>query len=182
MNVSKSRLARPIVAIVAIALTIGAWSGLAATAQDSPSGKIIVHVWGGPPDIESLEAAIADFAALNPNIEVEVQAPIPACGVDFAQCKINLAGGAMPDVFVPGIWTYNAMVDTDALLEDLTPLMERDGVPGPQFSLKGKLVVVEPAGQVRAHDLPAIPTVRAPEDFVRRKVERPGIMTRDENR
>lgn len=128
MNVSKSRLARPIVAIVAIALTLGAWSGIAATAQDAPSGKLTVHVWGGPPDIESLRAAVADFTAIYPDIEVDVQTPTPACGVDFAACKILLAGGAMPDVFVPGIWNYNAMVNSEALLENLTPLMERDGV------------------------------------------------------
>lgn len=98
-----------------------------APATAEPSGKVTVQIWGGPPDIESLKAAFANFNKVYPNITIEVQVPNEACGVSFAACKTLHATGSMPDVFVPGIWTYNALVDT-GLLENLTPLMQRDGV------------------------------------------------------
>lgn len=98
-----------------------------APATAAPSGKVTVQLWGGPPDIESLKAAFANFNKIYPDITIEVQVPNDACGVSFAACKTLQATGSMPDVFVPGIWTYNSLADT-GLLENLTPLMERDGV------------------------------------------------------
>lgn len=98
-----------------------------APTQPVPSGKITVQIWGGPPDIDSLKAAFADFNKIYPQITIDVQVPNTACGVDFPTCKTLQATGSMPDVFVPGIWTYNELVNS-GLVENLTSYMQRDGV------------------------------------------------------
>ena len=81
-------------------------------------------MWGGPPDIDTYEAAIARYMGLYPDVEIEL---IDAAGrgASYAACKTLIAGGTMADVFVPGSWNYNAMAN-DGVLEDLGPLIEAD--------------------------------------------------------
>ena len=100
--------------------------GLASTvAQDAaPSGQLTVFMWGGPPDIDTYEAAIANYREAFPDVEIEL-IDAGGCGANYAACKTLIAGGTMADVFVPGSWNYNAMAN-DGVLEDLTPLIEAD--------------------------------------------------------
>ncbi len=100
--------------------------GLASTvAQDAaPSGQLTVFMWGGPPDIDTYEAAIANYREAFPDVEIDL-IDAGGCGADYAACKTLIAGGTMADVFVPGSWNYNAMAN-DGVLEDLTPLIESD--------------------------------------------------------
>jgi multiple sugar transport system substrate-binding protein len=102
-------------------LTLGA----ATVAQDAgPSGQLTVFMWGGPPDIDTYEAAIANYREAFPDVEIEL-VDAAGCGASYAACKTLIAGGTMADVFVPGSWNYNAMAN-DGVLEDLTPLIESD--------------------------------------------------------
>ncbi len=100
--------------------------GLVSTvAQDAgPSGQLTVFMWGGPPDIDTYEAAIANYREAFPDVEIEL-VDAAGCGASYAACKTLIAGGTMADVFVPGSWNYNAMAN-DGVLEDLTPLIESD--------------------------------------------------------
>ena len=81
-------------------------------------------MWGGPPDIDTYEAAIANYREAFPDVEIEL-VDAAGCGASYAACKTLIAGGTMADVFVPGSWNYNAMAN-DGVLEDLTPLIESD--------------------------------------------------------
>jgi multiple sugar transport system substrate-binding protein len=95
-----------------------------AAAQDGPSGQLTVFMWGGPPDIDTYEAAIARYMGLYPDVEIEL-IDAAGCGASYAACKTLIAGGTMADVFVPGSWNYNAMAN-DGVLEDLGPLIDAD--------------------------------------------------------
>ena len=98
---------------------------VSAVAQDAgPSGQLTVFMWGGPPDIDTYEAAIANYREAFPDVEIEL-VDAAGCGASYAACKTLIAGGTMADVFVPGSWNYNAMAN-DGVLEDLTPLIESD--------------------------------------------------------
>ena len=93
-------------------------------AQDGPSGQLTVFMWGGPPDIDTYEAAIARYMDEFPNVEIEL-IDAAGCGASYAACKTLIAGGTMADVFVPGSWNYNAMAN-DGVLLDLGPLIDAD--------------------------------------------------------
>lgn len=106
--------------LVAIAMMI---PSIATFAQSEVSGKLTIMVWGTPTDVNSIETAIGQFKELNPEVEIEVM--VGDCGVSFGACKPLVAADSMPDVFVPGIWTYNAFVNA-GLLEKLDSFIERD--------------------------------------------------------
>ena len=93
-------------------------------AQDGPSGQLTVFMWGGPPDIDTYEAAIARYMDEFPGVEIELL-DAAGCGASYAACKTQIAGGTMADVFVPGSWNYNAMAN-DGVLEDLGPYIDAD--------------------------------------------------------
>jgi ABC-type glycerol-3-phosphate transport system substrate-binding protein len=109
-----------------VSATVVVPQGLAQS-HEPPAGKLLIFVWGGPPDIESQQAAFDRYMELYPQVEIEMIHTQPECGADYAACKTFIAGGAMADVFVPGSWNYNAMA-LDGVLEDLGPYIERDGL------------------------------------------------------
>lgn len=92
--------------------------------QEAPAeGRISITLWGNKQDVDSQRAAVAKYQELFPQVEIEVTEG--GCGVAYADCKTLIAGGTMPDVFPPGIWNYNAMVNDD-VVEDLEPYIQRD--------------------------------------------------------
>lgn len=93
--------------------------------QSNKSGKLSVMIWGGVTDIETQEKAIANYQKENPNIKIQILRG--DCGVSYAACKTLIAGGTMPDVFVPGIWTYDAMIK-DGVLLDIDDYMLNEGI------------------------------------------------------
>jgi multiple sugar transport system substrate-binding protein len=110
------------VAATGYALRTGAPIVRAAEPEASaPSGTLSVAIWGDTVDYKTLHTAINKYMTLYPAVKVTVREG--NCGADYAACKTLIAGGTMPDVFVPGIWNYNAMVDA-GVLTDLTPYMK----------------------------------------------------------
>lgn len=111
----------------ALAVGAGATLGRSTDARqaqpDQLSGKLSVSVWGNKQDVASQQAAMNKFQQLHPGVKINLTQG--DCGVDFAACKTLIAGGTMPDVIVPGIWNYNAMVDAN-VLEGLDAYIERD--------------------------------------------------------
>ncbi len=93
--------------------------------DEQKTGKLSVMIWGGPTDIETQETAIAAYSEVNPGVDIEILHG--DCAVSYAACKTLIAGGTMPDVVVPGIWTYDAMVK-DGVLVDVDDYMARDGI------------------------------------------------------
>lgn len=117
----------------------GAAAAEATTAEASsaaPSseleGKLTVTFWGNENDVNSQKAAMTKFMELHPKVEIEVLEG-SGCGADYAACKTMIAGGTMVDVFVPGIWNYNAMVN-DGVLTPIEDLMQRDNVKVEEFA------------------------------------------------
>jgi multiple sugar transport system substrate-binding protein len=96
-----------------------------ATGDEVETGKLSVMIWGGPTDIETIEKAIASYREANPGVEIDIL--LGDCGVSYAACKTLIAGGTMPDVFVPGIWGYDAMV-SDGVLLSLDDYLARDSI------------------------------------------------------
>lgn len=97
-----------------------------ASAQtDPPSGELSAIVWGNKNDVDSQKAAVAKYQELFPQVKVNLRQG--DCGASFPECKTLIAGKTMPDVFVPGIWNYNAMVNAGALA-DLTEYIARDEI------------------------------------------------------
>jgi len=101
----------------------------------TPAGSLSVAIWGGPPDIQSLKDAVNRYQKQYPQVHITLRYGANACGVSYADCKTLIAGGTMPDVFVPGIWNYNAMVD-GGVLTDLGPYIARDKVSLSAFNPK----------------------------------------------
>ncbi len=106
-----------------------------ATVAAPPAGNLSVAVWGGPPDIQSLKDAVNRYQKQFPQVHITLRFGSNACGVSYADCKTLIAGGTMPDVFVPGIWNYNAMVN-DNVLTDLGPYIARDRLSLSDFNPK----------------------------------------------
>ncbi|MCL6430131.1 MAG: extracellular solute-binding protein [Anaerolineae bacterium] len=104
------------------------------------SGKLSVMIWGSKQDIDEVRAVIAGYESRFPDVTLDIQEG--GCGVDYGACKTLIAGGAMPDVFVPGDWLIPAM-SQDGVLLVLDPYIDRDGVnlddfyPAAMISLKG---------------------------------------------
>lgn len=107
------------------------WHSLAQT--DSPKGSLNVIVWGNAQDVDSQTTAVNKYMELFPRVKVAITQG--DCGVSFPACKTLIAGGTMPDVFVPGIWDYNAMVNQD-VVEDIEPYVQRDGLSLGDFNPK----------------------------------------------
>lgn len=110
---------------------------IASCGSSSSSGQgdntLTVSAWGVATDTQSIKDAIAQFQKENPTIKVTVRAG--DCGVSFPACKTLIAGRTMPDLFVPGIWNYNAMVNS-GVLENLEASMDRDKVSTSDFNPK----------------------------------------------
>lgn len=106
-----------------------------------PAGSLSVMIWGSKQDIDEVQAVINNYSAGFPEVTLDIQEG--GCGVDYASCKTLIAGGGMPDVFVPGDWVIPSMTQ-DGVLLMLDPYIERDGLdlndfyPAAMISLKGK--------------------------------------------
>ena len=122
-----------VVAGLGLAATGGlaSWHALAQSAP--PEGSLKVIVWGNAQDIDSQTTAVKKYMALFPQVKVEITQG--DCGVSFPACKTLIAGGSMPDVFVPGIWGYNATVDQN-VVEDIEPYIQQDGLAMTDFNPK----------------------------------------------
>lgn len=107
------------------------WQALAQTAP--PEGSLTVIGWGNQQDIETQTNAINKYMELFPQVKVEFSQG--DCGVDFAACRTLIAGGTMPDVFVPGIWNYNTMINS-GVLEPIASYIEADGLATADFNPK----------------------------------------------
>lgn len=127
MNNRLLRLLRVFPALAALVLLAFT---LSVSAQDSEplSGHLTVVIWGTPQDTASIQASIDQFTAAHPDVTIEVQ--VGDCGVSYAACVTLLAGGAMPDVFVSGIWNYNRYIE-DGLAVNLDPYIANDDVVTP---------------------------------------------------
>lgn len=99
----------------------------ASVAASPPSGNLRITIWGAQTDFTTLRAGINSYEKAFPQVKVTVQQGGDVCGVDAAACKPLIVSGTMPDVFVPGIWDYNGMVDS-GIPEDLTPYLARDKI------------------------------------------------------
>ncbi len=107
------------------------WHALAQS--DPPAGELNVIVWGAAEDVDSQTNAAKKYMELFPQVKINMN---PGdCGVNFPACKTLIAGGTMPDVFVPGIWNYNAMVNAN-VLEPLESYMQSDGLNVADFNPK----------------------------------------------
>lgn len=131
---SRRRFAQGSVATAAGVAAMGSLARWHSLAQGDPGeGELNVLVWGAAEDVDSQTNAAKKYMELFPQVKININ---PGdCGVNFAACKTLIAGGTMPDVFVPGIWNYNAMVNA-GVLEDLGPHMEADGVNLADFNPK----------------------------------------------
>jgi len=112
----------------AAAGTLATYYGLssvqaASSLGPAPAGKLSVIVWGNQNDLKSQQAGIKKYLKENPQVTIDLRLG-GACGVDQAACKPLIAAGTMPDVFVPGIWDYNSMVN-QGILTDFTPLIQQ---------------------------------------------------------
>lgn len=116
---------------IAGAATFAHWR--AAAQADPPEGSLKAIVWGNAQDIDSQTTAVNKYMELYPQVKVEITQG--DCGVSFPACKTLIAGGTMPDVFVPGIWGYNGMVN-QSVLEDLEPYIQRDALAVTDFNPK----------------------------------------------
>ena len=113
------------------AATLARWRTVAQS--DPPEGSLKVIVWGNAQDIDSQTTAVNKYMELFPQVEVEISQG--DCGASFPDCKTLIAGGTMPDVFVPGIWNVNAMVN-QSVLEEIEPYIQRDGLNLADFNPK----------------------------------------------
>ena len=122
------------VAATAGVVATGSLANWHALAQSDPGeGELNVIVWGVAPDIDSQTNAVNRYMELFPQVKVTIT---PGdCGVNFPACKTLIAGGTMPDVFVPGIWNYNTMINSD-VLEEIEPYIEADGLDISEFNPK----------------------------------------------
>lgn len=116
---------------VAGAATLAQWR--TAAQADPPEGSLKVIVWGNAQDIDSQTTAVNKYMELFPQVKVEISQG--DCGASFPDCKTLIAGGTMADVFVPGIWNYNAMVN-QSVLEDIEPYIQRDALDLASFNPK----------------------------------------------
>ena len=96
----------------------GALVARTARAQDAPSGKLSVGLWGSKQDVDSVRAIISAYEQAFPDVTLDVQEN--PCGADYAACKTVIAGGSMFDVVIPGSWTIQAMI-ADGVLAELDP-------------------------------------------------------------
>lgn len=116
-----------------LATTAAASRWHAIAQSNPPEGELNVIVWGAGADIDSQVNAANKYMELFPQVKININ---PGdCGVNFPACKTLIAGDTMPDVFVPGIWNYNAMIDSD-VLEDLEPYIQADRVEIADFNSK----------------------------------------------
>jgi multiple sugar transport system substrate-binding protein len=92
-------------------------------AQDKPSGKLSVALWGSKQDVDEVRAVIAKYQKDFPDVTLDLQEG--GCGPDYAACKTQIAGGTMTDVLIPGSWVIQAMI-SDGALTDLSPYLEKD--------------------------------------------------------
>ena len=116
---------------IAGAATFARWRTLAQS--DPPEGSLSISFWGNSQDVDSQTNAVNKYMELFPQVKVEVAQG--DCGVSFPACKTLIAGGTMPDVFVPGIWAYNGMVN-QGVLEGIEPYIQRDGLNVADFNPK----------------------------------------------
>ncbi len=116
---------------VAGAATLARWR--TAAQANPPEGSLKVIVWGNAQDIDSQTTAVNKYMELFPQVKVEISQG--DCGASFPDCKTLIAGGTMADVFVPGIWNYNAMVN-QSVLEDIEPYIQRDALDLAGFNPK----------------------------------------------
>ncbi len=122
-----------------LAMTLMITSAAAFTATDAhaqsrttaASGQLTFAVWGNEQDVNTLKSVAAAYQKLNPQVTIKVVQS--DCGPSYAECKKLIAGGNMPDVIVPGIWNYNAMVD-DGVLMNLQPYIKRDALDVKAFT------------------------------------------------
>ena len=131
---SRRRFSQASVAAAAGLATAGTWASWHALAQSDPGeGELDVIVWGAAEDVDSQTNAAKRYMELFPQVKININ---PGdCGVNFPACKTLIAGGTMPDVFVPGIWNYNAMVNSQ-VLEPLEEHLKADGVDLADFNPK----------------------------------------------
>ncbi|MEP6987373.1 MAG: sugar ABC transporter substrate-binding protein [Chloroflexota bacterium] len=108
-----------------VSLLVFTFSVSAQDATPELSGHLNVTIWGTPQDTASIQASIDQFTTKNPGVKIDVQ--VGDCGVSYAACATLIAGGAMPDVFVSGIWNYNRYV-ADGLATNLDPYIAKDDV------------------------------------------------------
>lgn len=118
------RSARPLGALVAAMLAVGAALAACSASGGSDPNELRVGVWGVNSDIDSIKAAAEPFLESHPDITIRFEPT--DCGPDYAACKTLLAGQNMPDVIVPGSWNYFDMVRDD-ILADLSPALEAAG-------------------------------------------------------
>ncbi len=111
--------------------TLSRWKALAQTPP--PSGHITAIGWGNQQDIASQTAAVNKYMELFPQVKVDFSQA--DCGADFSACKTLIAGGNMPDVFVPGIWNYNTAANAD-VLEGVESYVQADGLNVADFNPK----------------------------------------------
>lgn len=129
MNIKKSRAAAAVAGVaVAAAMLTGCSAG-----GSSANGvtTITVGLWGSADDVATITPVIAKFEKANPKIKVKVQTG--DCGIVWAACKTLIAGGGMPDVFVPHISVYREAVN-NGVLADLTSYMKKDDIKASDFS------------------------------------------------
>jgi multiple sugar transport system substrate-binding protein len=93
------------------------------TTPPKPSGKLSVGIWGSKQDVDEVRAVIENYEKEFPDVILDVQEG--GCGPDYAACKTLIAGGTMFDVFVPGNWAVQAMIE-DGVLVDLGPYIDGD--------------------------------------------------------
>jgi multiple sugar transport system substrate-binding protein len=96
-----------------------------ARAQEAPSGKLSVGIWGTQQDVDSVRDLIADYERNFPEVTLDIQEG--GCGSSYAECKTLIAGGTMFDVVVPGSWAIQAMIQ-DGVLAELDPYVQEEGI------------------------------------------------------
>lgn len=105
--------------------------GSSGTGADTAPATIRVMLWGNDQDITSIKDAAKGFSTAHPEVTIEWETG--DCAVDYAACKTLAAGGNLPDVFVPGTWTYFDAV-RDGIVENLTPYLEKSGTSTSDFT------------------------------------------------
>lgn len=128
MSRKPATLVRLIVVVMMLASLAVAFGP--AAAQEEPSGTLSVAIWGSKQDIDSVQAVIAAYEEAFPNVVIDVQEN--ACGENYAACKTLIAGGSMFDVFVPGNWSIQGMIQ-DGVVENLEPYIEASGLDKDDF-------------------------------------------------
>lgn len=109
----------------------------------APQGTLSIMSWGSDEDHASIEAIADAYAQEFPDVTIDFS--IGDCAIDVGACKTLIAANNMPDVVV----SHNNPLTAEAeigIIQNLDPLIERDGVDLDQF------VPASIAGVVSASD------------------------------